>query len=35
MKKLTNKDIGTLKVVAEHRLLLIDQVAYLNCTGYR
>jgi len=35
MKKLTNKDIGTLKAIAEHRLLLIDQVAYLNYTGRR
>ena len=35
MTKLTQKDIVILKAIAEHRLLQIDQLANLNCTGRR
>ena len=35
MTKLTQKDNGLLTSIAEHRLLLIDQLAILNCTGRR
>ena len=35
MKKLTTNDIVILKAIAEYRIMQIDQVAILNCTGRR